>query len=77
MLFIVNLEDKNSDRASIFTMWMQVKNQVILDIINSGSQSNLVSASMVKDLGLELEECISPYDINGKKREEIDQVTHK
>ena len=48
------------DREKIFTLQMQVKNIVVLAILDSGSQRNLVSTSMVKDLGLDLEEFPNP-----------------
>ena len=49
---------------------------MISTILDTGSQRNLVSASMVKDLGLDLEECHNLYEINGRKREESDPVIH-
>eukprot|EP01018_Ginkgo_biloba_P015834 Gb_22750 [translate_table: standard] len=67
MLILVNAKGKNMDRKSLFTM----------PILDSGSQQNLVSASLVKDLGLDLEECPNPYEISNKNREESDQVTHQ
>ena len=36
----------------------------------------MVSASMVKDLGLDLEECPNPYEISDRNREESDPITH-
>lgn len=57
-------------------MQMQVKNIVVLAILDSGSQRNLVSTSLVKDLGLDLEECPNPYEISGRNRDESDPVTH-
>lgn len=54
-----------------------MKNKVISYILDSRSQRNLVSDSMVKDLGLDLEDYTNPYEINGRNREESDQVTHK
>ena len=76
MLILVNKEDKDIDRERIFTLRMQVKNRVILAILDSGSQRNLVLASMVKDLGLYLEEFPKPYEISGRNRDESDPVTH-
>ena len=38
---------------------------------------NLILASMVKDLCLDLKECPNPYEISGRNKEESDQVTHK
>ena len=64
------------EREHIFTMRIQVKNRVVSAILDSGSQRNLVLASMVKDLGLDLEECPNLYDISGRNREESDPVTH-
>ena len=57
-------------------MRMQVKNRVVSAILDSGSQRNLISASLVKDLGLDLEECPNPYEISGRNRDESDPVTH-
>ena len=65
------------EREQLFTMRMQVKNRVVSAILDSGSQRNLVLASMVKDLGLDLEECPNPYEISGRNREESDAVTHR
>ena len=53
-----------------------MKKKVILAILDSGSQRNLVLASMAKDLGLYLEELPNPYEISGRNREESDPVTH-
>jgi len=53
-----------------------VKNRLVSAILDSGSQRNLVSASMVKELGLDLEECPNPYEISGRNKEESDPVTH-
>ena len=64
------------EREYLFTMRMQVKNRVVSAILDSGSQRNLVLASMVKKLGLNLEECTNPYEISGRNREESDPVTH-
>ena len=36
----------------------------------------MVSASLVKNLGLDLEECPNPYEISGRNRDESDPVTH-
>ena len=52
------------EREQIFTMQMQVKNRVVSAILDSGTQRNLVSSSLVKDLGLDLEECPNPYEIS-------------
>ena len=49
---------------------------MISSILDSGSQRNLVLASLVKDLGLDLEECPNPYEISGRNRDESDPVTH-
>ena len=64
------------ERENHFTMRMQVKNRVVSTILDNGSQRNLVSASLVKDLGLDLEECPNPYEISGRNRDESDLVTH-
>ena len=53
-----------------------MKNRVVSSILDNGSQRNLVLASMVNDLCLDLEEYPNPYDISGRNREESDLVTH-
>ena len=63
ILILVNTGDKEKEREQLFIIQMQVKNRV-------------VSASMVKDLGLYLEELPNPYEINDINREESDLVTH-
>ena len=76
MLILVNIEDRAKEREKLFAMRIQVKNRVVSAILDSGSQRNLVSTSMVKELGIDLEECPNPYEISGRNRDESDPVTH-
>jgi len=46
-LILINTQEARSDRERLFTFRMQVKKKILSTILDSGSQKNLISSSIV------------------------------
>ena len=42
-----------------------MKQKMLTAILDSGSQKNLISSSIVQELGLEMKDHLDPYEISG------------
>lgn len=53
---------------------MRVKQKILSVILDSGSQKNLISSSIVQELGLAVTDHPDPYELNGQNRDYFDRV---
>jgi len=74
-LVLVNTQEESRDRERLFTFRMQVKQKMLTTVLDSGSQKNLISSSIVQELGLVVKDHPDPYELNGQNRESFDKVT--
>ena len=59
--------DEEALREELFTMNIQVKQKLVKAIVDPGSQKNLVSEEMVREMGLETRPHPRPYNIDWVK----------
>ena len=74
-IVLVNTPEASTMRERLFTFRVQVKQKILSAILDSGSQRNLISASRVRELGLEVMDHPDPYELSGRNRESFDRVT--
>ena len=65
-LVLVNTQEERGDRERLFTFRMQVKKKILSVILDSDSQKNLISSSIVHELGLAVMDHPDPYELNGQ-----------
>lgn len=64
-LVLVNTQEARSDRERLFTFKMQVKQRILSAILDNGSQKNLISSSIVQEMGLPVMDHLNPYELSG------------
>ncbi|GKD41496.1 retrovirus-related pol polyprotein from transposon TNT 1-94, partial [Tanacetum coccineum] len=66
---------ERDEKEELFTMKIQVKHEVIEAIVDTGSRKNLISPSLVQNLGLKTTPHPSPYSFGWIKDDMDTQVS--
>ncbi|GJR36292.1 uncharacterized protein Tco_1211976 [Tanacetum coccineum] len=72
-----NMKGKPDEKEELFTLNIQVKQEVIEAIVDTGSQKNLISASLVQKLGLTTTPHPSPYSLGWIQKDMDTQVNQQ
>ena len=54
-----------------------MKQKMLTAILDSGSQKNLISSSIVQELGLAVQDHPDPYELSGQNRDSFDRVSQQ